>query len=107
APTEPRGDRTRPEPGSRGASRRARDLLGDAGDVGAAEARVPDLLELEALAGDQLARGEPNGAVGVERDLDEDEHVAGGGGRQIDDGIATEVAVVLRVGGLALPDVEL
>src|SRR5262249_7615790 len=88
-------------------SRDLRELALQPEDVDARKAGVKQLLELQALAPDQLARAEPDDAVGVDRDLDQHEDVAGGRRREIDHGVAAEVAVLRGVGGLALPDVEL
>ena len=69
--------------------------------------RVKQLLEREPLARDQLGRAEPHDAIGIERDLDEHEHVAGRRERQIDDRVATEMTVRRRIRRLAFPHVEL
>src|SRR5580698_7077268 len=66
-----------------------------------------ELLEREPLARHQLGRAEPDRAVGIDRDLDEREHVARWRERQIEDRVAPEVTVLRGIRRLAFPEVEL
>ena len=51
------------------------ELLGKSHDFGARQTGVRNLFERDAIARDELTRREPDHTVGIDRDLDEHEHV--------------------------------